>query len=102
MAGLMGLEPTTFRVTGERSNQTELQPPHHKKDGSSGRTRTCDLTINSRMLYQLSYRGNNFKNNSIFQCFVIVTIRSFNDKFYSDLKVTNEILEVCALERYLK
>lgn len=29
MAGLMGLEPTTFRVTGERSNQTELQPPHH-------------------------------------------------------------------------
>lgn len=31
MAGLMGLEPTTFRVTGERSNQTELQPLHHKK-----------------------------------------------------------------------
>lgn len=23
----MGLEPTTFRVTGGRSNQTELQPP---------------------------------------------------------------------------
>ena len=25
MAELMGLEPTTFRVTGGRSNQTELQ-----------------------------------------------------------------------------
>ena len=25
--------------------------------GSSGRTRTCDPTINSRLLYQLSYRG---------------------------------------------
>jgi hypothetical protein len=27
MAGLTGLEPATSRVTGERSNQTELQPP---------------------------------------------------------------------------
>ncbi len=25
--------------------------------GSSSRTRTCDHSINSRMLYQLSYRG---------------------------------------------
>jgi hypothetical protein len=26
MAGLTGLEPATFRVTGGRSNPTELQP----------------------------------------------------------------------------
>ncbi len=26
LAGLTGLEPATFRVTGGRSNQTELQP----------------------------------------------------------------------------
>ena len=30
MAGLTRLELATFRVTGERSNQTELQP--HKKN----------------------------------------------------------------------
>ncbi len=28
-----------------------------KKDGSASRTRTCDHSINSRTLYQLSYRG---------------------------------------------
>jgi hypothetical protein len=29
------------------------------KFGSSGRTRTCDHSVNSRTLYQLSYRGTN-------------------------------------------
>ena len=73
MAGLTRLELATFRVTGERSNQLSYSPldikrrgilaiPYQallwsKKYGSSGRTRTCDLTINSRVLYQLSYRG---------------------------------------------
>jgi hypothetical protein len=33
-------------------------------NGSSGRTRTCDPAINSRLLYQLSYRGMN--NNQEF------------------------------------
>ncbi len=28
LAGLKRLELATFRVTGERSNQTELQPPN--------------------------------------------------------------------------
>ena len=28
-----------------------------QKNGSEGRTRTCDLPVNSRMLYQLSYFG---------------------------------------------
>ncbi len=32
MAGLTGLEPATFRVTGGRSNQTELQPQHRGKE----------------------------------------------------------------------
>ena len=26
MAGVTGLEPATYRVTGDRSNQTELHP----------------------------------------------------------------------------
>jgi hypothetical protein len=30
------------------------------KFGSSGRTRTCDHSVNSRTLYQLSYRGTTF------------------------------------------
>ena len=28
-----------------------------KWNGSPGRTRTCDKSVNSRLLYQLSYRG---------------------------------------------
>ena len=56
MAGLTRLELATFRVTGGRSNQTELQPLKIS-NGASNRTRTCDPAINSRLLYQLSYRG---------------------------------------------
>ena len=52
MAGLTRLELATFRVTGGRSNQLSYSP-----SGSLDRTRTCDLTINSRVLYQLSYQG---------------------------------------------
>ena len=33
------------------------EPPPTWKAGSPGRTRTCDLAVNSRSLYQLSYRG---------------------------------------------
>ena len=28
-----------------------------RANGSPGRTRTCDKAVNSRLLYQLSYRG---------------------------------------------
>ena len=52
------LELATFRVTGGRSNQLSYNP---LKYGSLGRTRTCDPMINSHLLYQLSYRGTNFK-----------------------------------------
>ena len=31
--------------------------PRQKTPGSPGRTRTCDQPVNSRLLYQLSYRG---------------------------------------------
>ena len=51
VAGLTRLELATFRVTGGRSNQTELQL-QIQIYGSSGRNRTCDLTINSRVLYR--------------------------------------------------
>lgn len=62
----MGFAPTTSRVTGGRSDYLSYSSKRifgssplrgEAKIGSSGRTRTCDLTINSRLLYQLSYRG---------------------------------------------
>ena len=31
-----------------------------KDAGSPGRTRTCDQPVNSRLLYQLSYRGTRY------------------------------------------
>ena len=37
-------------VTVEMSKNIE-------KTGSPGKTRTCDKAVNSRLLYQLSYRG---------------------------------------------
>ncbi|KKR96866.1 MAG: hypothetical protein UU47_C0006G0027 [candidate division TM6 bacterium GW2011_GWE2_41_16] len=55
LAGPTRLELATFRVTGGRSNQLSYGPRIFF--GSSGWTRTSDLTINSRVLYQLSYRG---------------------------------------------
>lgn len=36
LAGLTGLEPATFRVTGERSNQTELQPQQKLNESRKG------------------------------------------------------------------
>lgn len=48
----------------DRSSQFDDRPPHLRtafavsfRDGSPSRTRTYDLAINSRVLYQLSYRG---------------------------------------------
>ncbi len=32
-------------------------PPNPLSNGSPGRTRTSDKAVNSRLLYQLSYRG---------------------------------------------
>ena len=36
MAGVTGLEPATYRVTGDRSNQTELHPLYKYLVGSKG------------------------------------------------------------------
>ncbi len=42
-----------------RTSLTALLRPRSGRDvhGSSGRTRTCNPAVNSRTLYQLSYRG---------------------------------------------
>ena len=49
MALPTGFEPVTTRLTVERST-TELR----KNNGGLYRARTCDLTVMSRLLYQLS------------------------------------------------
>ncbi len=41
-----------------------LFPKGFCRFGSSGRTRTCDHSVNSRTLYQLSYRGTNILRSS--------------------------------------
>ncbi len=38
-------------------NQARLAFPHEERSGSPSKTRTCDNPVNSRTLYQLSYRG---------------------------------------------
>ena len=39
--------------------------PHGGPGGSPSRTRTCDKPVNSRLLYQLSYRGRRRKNRGL-------------------------------------
>ena len=45
----------------EPSQQLEIELANYanskQNNGSPGRTRTCDKSVNSRLLYQLSYRG---------------------------------------------
>ena len=38
-------------------NQRRSAFPHEERSGSPSKTRTCDNPVNSRTLYQLSYRG---------------------------------------------
>ena len=52
MAGVTGLEPATYRVTGDRSNQLSYTPL--KIFGGQERTRTFDPLGVNEMLYQLS------------------------------------------------
>jgi hypothetical protein len=40
-----------------RRLQQNAEKAERKTRGSPGRTRTCDQPVNSRLLYQLSYRG---------------------------------------------
>ncbi len=42
---------------GEVKNPTAVEVLSSVRVGSPGRTRTCDQPVNSRLLYQLSYRG---------------------------------------------
>ena len=53
--------PTPSRRSRRAASASERKLPHtptpDDEAGSPGRTRTCDLAVNSRSLYQLSYRG---------------------------------------------
>ena len=58
------------------------------KNGSEGRTRTCDLPVNSRMLYQLSYFGTSLLVLRHQLTFIIIDtaykkVNSFSLYFYS-------------------
>ena len=57
------------------------------KDGSPSRARTCDNSINSRMLYQLSYRGTPPKRrrayNKLAQLCKAVLRFLFRDRWFS-------------------
>ena len=51
--------PNSARLGVQADLHAGRVPDHDLKEesGSPSRTRTCDQTINSRLLYQLSYRG---------------------------------------------
>ena len=48
------------RTGPELTAETAPRPPitDGRESGWGGRSRTCDPAVNSRLLYQLSYRGN--------------------------------------------
>ncbi len=55
---LDGRKDAYVSVVGERKRGTsQSEVPLFVWIGSPGRTRTCDQPVNSRLLYQLSYRG---------------------------------------------
>ncbi len=45
---------------GKKRAASSVMLPFSRRNGSPGRTRTCDQPVNSRLLYQLSYRGTVF------------------------------------------
>ena len=54
-------KPTGFTASNKKSpNQLDTKR-RRGRIGSPGRTRTSDRTVNSRLLYQLSYRGTGLK-----------------------------------------
>ena len=55
------MTPTRFPIVLLRPTRTSLQ------DGSPSRTRTCDNSVNSRVLYRLSYRGMRYYCNPAWQ-----------------------------------
>ena len=50
-------EPAEPPLLSDSASRSALRTGPLEKSGSPSRTRTCDHSINSRMLYQLSYRG---------------------------------------------
>lgn len=45
LAGWMGFEPTTYRVTGDRSNQAELPPHNFRNFGAGQAGRRLNFTL---------------------------------------------------------
>lgn len=58
MALTIGVEPTTLWLTVKRS---AIELRQNKKLGRCSKTRTYNLSVKSRWLYQLSYTPNNWK-----------------------------------------
>ena len=50
-------EPLPRMLSSGSSQRTQTNPEAEKIAGSPTRTRTSDKAVNSRLLYQLSYRG---------------------------------------------
>ena len=51
------LQMTSRLNRGTPNHNTQTHHPNRSQGGSPSRTRTYDLAVNSRALYQLSYRG---------------------------------------------
>jgi hypothetical protein len=53
-----------WAARAKRERQGSGLEPARMKIGSSGRTRTCDPAVNSRLLYRLSYTGRTVRETS--------------------------------------
>ena len=70
-----GFEPVSAAVKGQCVKPLHQPTSQIKTNGARNRTRTCDLPVNSRTLYRLSYSGTCI-------CLIILAQLFFNDKHF--------------------